>query len=390
MCRVNQKSSCNRRVSVEDLGKSIETFTMSGVDDFNLEKSIDDLGKSIEDFKMEAHDTATTAASFSCGSSSHHASSSSSSSSSSTPMMKKRQPQQDMNNSKLYPIMGRPSNILNDYIVFPTVLGTGHYGTVRECLHRQTHQSYAVKSIEKAKIQRLDHLRREVDLLASVDHPSVMRLINCYEDMNYVHIVTEKYSGGELFDKIIDRTTDGGCFDEHSAAHIIKSLLEAVAYLHANGIVHRDIKPENILFDSLEENSTSIKLIDFGLSRRHVQGVETNLSNPVGTAYYMSPELLKCNYSAPTDIWSSGIIAYILLCGYPPFNGDDDREIFDAISKGHFDFPSSGWVDKSPACMDFVKCLLRRDPRKRCTAQEALMHPWIVGMTTTTAGCYYR
>lgn len=100
------------------------------------------------------------------------------------------------------------------------------------------------------------------------------------------------------------------------------------------------------------------------------------------SAYYMSPELLKCNYSAPTDIWSTGIIAYILLCGYPPFNGDDDREIFDAISKGHFDFPSAGWMNKSPLCMDFVKCLLRRDPRKRCTAQEALMHPWIVGMTS--------
>ena len=123
---------------------------------------------------------------------------------------------------KLHPIMGRPSDILNDYIVLPTVLGTGHYGTVRECLHRQTRQAYAVKSIEKAKIRRLDYLRREVDLLASVDHSSVMRLVNCYEDMNYVHIVTEKCSGGELFDRIIERITDDGCFDERSAARIIK------------------------------------------------------------------------------------------------------------------------------------------------------------------------
>jgi len=358
MCRVTA-SSCNRRLSAED-----------------LTKSIDDLTKSVEDFKMEQQATASTAASssYSCGSSSYDDDGCCSPSSS-------RQAQQIMD-QKLYPIMGRPSNILNDYIVFPTVLGTGHYGTVRECLHRQTRQAYAVKSIEKAKIQRLDHLRREVDLLASVDHSSVMRLVNCYEDMNYVHIVTEKCSGGELFDRIIERTTDDGCFDERSAARIVKSLLEAVAYLHANGIVHRDIKPENILFETQEEDAP-IKLIDFGLSRRHVEGMEPNLSNPVGTAYYMSPELLKCNYSAPTDIWSTGIIAYILLCGYPPFNGDDDREIFDAISKGHFDFPASGWMDKSPLCMDFIKCLLRRDPRKRYTAQEALMHPWIVGMTCT-------
>eukprot|EP00573_Skeletonema_grethae_P002899 CAMPEP_0201691774 /NCGR_PEP_ID=MMETSP0578-20130828/4843_1 /ASSEMBLY_ACC=CAM_ASM_000663 /TAXON_ID=267565 /ORGANISM="Skeletonema grethea, Strain CCMP 1804" /LENGTH=375 /DNA_ID=CAMNT_0048177035 /DNA_START=52 /DNA_END=1179 /DNA_ORIENTATION=- len=360
MCRVSASPS-NRRVSVED-----------------LTKSIDDLTKSVEDFKMEQQATASTAASSSCDSSSQQQQHDSSSSSSSAARNTKRV-RQDAQNHKLYPIMGRPSNILNDYIVFPTVLGTGHYGTVRECLHRTTGQSHAVKSIEKAKIQRLDHLRREVDLLASVDHSAVMRLVNVYEDMNYVHIVTEKCSGGELFDRIIDRTSDQGCFDEQSAARIIKSLLEAVAYLHANGIVHRDIKPENILFETSDEDSP-IKLIDFGLSRRHVPGVEPNLSNPVGTAYYMAPELLKCNYSTPTDIWSTGIIAYILLCGYPPFNGDDDREIFDAVSKGHFDFPSSGWRNKSPLCMDFVRSLLRRDPRKRCTAQEALMHPWIVSM----------
>ncbi len=272
--------------------------------------------------------------------------------------------------------MGRQSDIFNDYIVFPTVLGTGHYGTVRECLHRQTRQSYAVKSIEKAKIKRLDHLRREVDLLASVDHSSVIRLVNCYEDMNYVHIVTEKYSGGELFDKIIQRTNNHSCFDERSAARIIKSLLEAVAYLHANGIVHRDIKPENIIFETQEEDAP-IKLIDFGLSRRHLQGIEPNLSNPVGTAYYMSPELLKGKYDQSCDVWSTGIVAYILLCGYPPFNGDTDPDIFKAIKEAVFNFPSQAWGHISPEAKDFIKCLLRKDPRKRFTAEEALKHPWI-------------
>ena len=140
-----------------------------------------------------------------------------------------------------------------------------------------------------------------------------------------------------------------GCFDEHFAARIIKSLLEAVAYLHANGIVHRDIKPENILFETQEEDSP-IKLIDFGLSRRHVQGMEPNLTNPVGTPYYMSNECLECNYSAPTDTWSIGIITYILLCGYAPFSGDDDYEIFQAIMVGNLDFPPSEWVSKSPLC----------------------------------------
>ena len=336
----------------------------------DLSKCIDDIAitKSAEDFKVEQQATASTTACSSCGSvsSQQHESAC-------------KQPQQAQD-QRLYPILGHPSNIIDDYIVYPIVLGTGYYGTVRECRHRQTGQTYAVKTINKAKMQRLDPLRREVDLLAAMEHPAIMRLVGVYEDKYYVHIVTEKCSGGELFDKIVERTTEEGCFDEHSAARIIKSLLEAVAYLHANGIVHRDIKPENILFETQEEDSP-IKLIDFGLSRRHVQGMEPNLSNPVGTPYYMSNECLECNYSAPTDIWSIGIITYILLCGYAPFSGDDDYEIFQAISVGNLYFPPSEWMSKSPLCIDFIKCLLRRDPMKRYTAQEALMHPWILEMT---------
>ena len=355
MCRISSATPSIFRLSVEDL-RSIGDLTIT---------------KSVEDFKMEQQATASTTACSSCGSFSSQQHDST---------CKLAQQAMDAQDQLLYPILGRPSNILNDYIVFPIVLGTGYYGTVRECRHRKTGLTYAVKTIEKAKIQRLDHLRREVDLLASMEHSALMRSVNVYEDMNYVHIVTQKCSGGELFDKIVERTTEEGCFEELSAARIIKSLLEAVAYLHANGIVHRDIKPENILFETQEEDSP-IKLIDFGLSRRHVHGVEPNLSNPVGSAYYMSPECLECDYSAPTDIWSIGIITYILLCGYAPFSGDDNCEIFNAISIGNLDFPSSEWMTKSPLCIDFIKCLLRRDPTKRFTAQEALMHPWILEMT---------
>mmetsp|Transcript_15382 Transcript_15382/g.21854 ORF Transcript_15382/g.21854 Transcript_15382/m.21854 type:complete len:304 (+) Transcript_15382:172-1083(+) len=162
------------------------------------------------------------------------------------------------------PVTGHHSNILTDYYIFPTVLGKGHYGCVRECMHRKTKQFFAVKSIEKLKIGRLDHLQREVYLLSKINHRGIMKMVDIFEDVEFVHIVTEKYVGGELFDRIIDRTSDQGCFDEQSAARIIKSLLEAVAYLHANGIVHRDIKPENILFETSDEDSP-IKLIDFGL-----------------------------------------------------------------------------------------------------------------------------
>ncbi|KAL7460717.1 hypothetical protein ACHAXS_001164, partial [Conticribra weissflogii] len=271
------------------------------------------------------------------------------------------------------PITGHYADILCDYHVFPRVIGSGHYGCVRECVSRRTRKVFAVKTIEKCKIARPDHLCREVSLLKKLDHGNVMKMVNYYEDEDYIHIVTEKYSGGELFDRIIDNTTADGCLSDKAASRIIKSLLEAVAYLHSKGIVHRDIKPENILFESSDEDS-DIRLIDFGLSRKHVKG-DAPMSTPVGTAYYMSPELLKGKYDVSTDVWSVGIVTYILLAGYPPFNGNTDPEIFAAIKRGHFQFPGQGFSEEAK---DFIGCLLRRDPRKRFSAEEALKHPWLM------------
>ena len=273
------------------------------------------------------------------------------------------------------PVTGTLSNVLDDYVVFPKVLGEGHYGCVRECIHRATRLTYACKSIDKSRIGRLDHLQREVALLMEIEHDNAMRMIDCYEDADYVHIITEKYTGGELFDKIIDHTNDAGCYSEEKTAKIIQQLLQSVEYLHANDIVHRDIKPENILFEAADEKN--IKLIDYGLSRKHHAG-EAPMSNPVGTAYYMAPELLKGKYDKACDVWSIGTIVYIMICGYPPFNGDTDPDIFEAIKRGQFDFPEAQWAKISPEAKDLIKCLLRRDTRKRFTAKEALMHPWIV------------
>jgi len=215
-------------------------------------------------------------------------------------------------------------------------------------------------------------------------HSGIMEMIDCYEDAECVHIVTEKYSGGELFDVIGKHTTPKGCLSERRSARIVKSLLEAVAYLHANEIVHRDIKPENILFESIadaDEEDDSIKLIDFGLSRRHKRNEEP-MTNPVGTAYYMAPELLEGKYDKSCDVWSVGTIAYIMQCGYPPFNGETDPDIFDAIKRGRYHFPSRAWSNKSDDVKDFIKCLMTRDVSRRLTAREALGHPWIVRNTT--------
>ena len=282
---------------------------------------------------------------------------------------------------KVCPVTGILRDITAEYNIHRTVLGKGHYGMVRECTHRTKSPTriLAVKSVDKSKIKRLDHLRREVYLLYKMDHEGIMKMIDCYEDPKYVHIITERCTGGELFDKISELTTPSGCFTEEKTAKIIQQLLQSVAYLHANDIVHRDIKPENILLESNDEcddTDDRIKLIDFGLSRRH-KSSEAPMNNPVGTAYYMAPELLLNNYDKACDVWSIGTIVYILLCGYPPFNGDTDPDIFDAIKLGKFAFPKQAWSSKSHDVKDFIKCLLKMDPKKRLTAREALDHPWI-------------
>jgi serine/threonine protein kinase len=290
----------------------------------------------------------------------------------------------------LCPVTGVYANVHDDYLILPPVIGKGHYGIVRECLHRNTqHRLLAVKTIDKSRIGRLDHLRREIFLLASVDHPRVMKMLDCYEDERDIHIITERYAGGELFDTVLERTSRGCSFSEYEASKVIKSLLEAVAYLHENGLVHRDIKPENILFEfessasnkKNKQDCSAIKLIDFGLARRHDETKDSPMANPVGTSYYMSPELLLGKYTNACDIWSVGVVAYILLSGYPPFNGENDDEIQECTLKGKLRFLGSLWVGKSDEAMDFCRCLLRKDGRRRCSAREALLHPWIRKMS---------
>lgn len=268
-------------------------------------------------------------------------------------------------------------NIVNDYVVLPRTLGSGRYGTVRECLSRKTARVYAVKSIQKSRVDHPGRVQNEIGLLSQVNHPSIIKIVDCYEDEHYVHIVTENCTGGELFDKIIENVSDTGCFSERSAARIIKSLLQAADCLHSNGIVHRDIKPENIVFES-DHDCSPIRLIDFGLARRHWSEVDGPMYNRCGTVYFMSPEVvLGLGYDKSTDTWSIGIIAYLLLCGYPPFNGITDADIYEAIKSKDLRFHPGQWSDKSPLAKCFICTLLRKNPKRRLTAKEALIHPWI-------------
>lgn len=256
-------------------------------------------------------------------------------------------------------------------------LGHGHYGVVRKCMHRDSGNWYAIKSIRKAKVNKIEVLKREIEILKEVKHPHIIELVEVYEDERYLHLITELCTGGELFDRIIAKTQSAeGHFSEHDAAALIRDILDAIAYCHdEKQIVHRDLKPENFLFLTKDEDAP-VKIIDFGLSR-HDDAALGIMQTKVGTPYYVAPEVLRREYTKSCDIWSIGVIAYILLCGYPPFYGDSDTQIFESVRVGRFDFPSPEWDDISQSAKDFVTALLKKDPRDRPTAANALQHVWL-------------
>jgi len=263
------------------------------------------------------------------------------------------------------------------YHIQPKELGHGHYGVVRKCQERETGEWYAIKSIRKKKVGKIDVLKREIEILKEVTHPNIINLHEVYEDEKYLHLVTELCTGGELFDRIIAKTQSSeGHFSEHDAAEIIKDIIEAIAYCHdVKHICHRDLKPENFLFETQDEHS-KIKIIDFGLSRHEDTSPTHMMKTKVGTPYYVAPEVLNKEYDKSCDMWSIGVITYILLCGYPPFYGDNDHEIFASVRAAKYDYPSPEWDDISTKAKDFIDHLLLKDPKGRLTAANALDHPW--------------
>jgi len=269
------------------------------------------------------------------------------------------------------------TDVSEKYHINPKELGHGHYGVVRKCMDRKTHEWFAIKSIRKSKVGKVDVLKREIAILSEVNHPHIIKLVEVHEDAKYLHLITELCTGGELFDRIIAKTqSDEGHFSENDAARLISCILDAIAYCHdVKQIVHRDLKPENFLFLT-EAEDAPIKIIDFGLSRHSTQNFGV-MKTKVGTPYYVAPEVLNREYTKSCDIWSIGVICYILLCGYPPFYGDSDNQIFESVRTGTFDFPSPDWDEISQDAKDFICALLQKDPKKRLTASDALKHRWL-------------
>ncbi|TYI01629.1 hypothetical protein E1A91_A11G205500v1 [Gossypium mustelinum] len=257
-------------------------------------------------------------------------------------------------------------------------VGRGHFGYTCAAKFKKGElkgQQVAVKVIPKAKMTTaiaIEDVRREVKILRALSgHNNLVQFYDAYEDHDNVYIVMELCEGGELLDRILSR---GGKYTEDDAKDVMIQILNVVSFCHLQGVVHRDLKPENFLFTSKDENS-QLKAIDFGLS--DFVKPDERLNDIVGSAYYVAPEVLHRSYSTEADVWSIGVIAYILLCGSRPFWARTESGIFRAVLKADPSFDEAPWPALSSEARDFVKRLLNKDPRKRLTAAQALSHPWI-------------
>jgi len=267
-----------------------------------------------------------------------------------------------------------PTDIRDKYLLMDEVLGEGSFGTVRKCRLLGGNLVRALKTIDKSKLPDATQLRREVDILLNVDHPHIIKLYDVYEDATHIYLVSELCSGGELYDRVVEKTkSKEGHFSEFTAARIIRNILSAISYCHdVKKIVHRDLKPENFLLTDKTDNA-QVKVIDFGLSRYS----SDRMKSQVGTIYYVAPEVLFGEYTSKADIWSIGVVSYVLLCGFPPFNAGSEGLTYNVVKEGTVKFPSPAWDKVSAPAIAFVKRLLDKDPDRRPSAAQALRDPWI-------------
>ncbi|CAG9538833.1 unnamed protein product [Cercopithifilaria johnstoni] len=268
---------------------------------------------------------------------------------------------------------------IRDYYEFKDILGTGAFSKV--FMAEQISEPgflVAIKCIDKKALKgKEETLENEIKVLRKLRHSNIVQLYDTFDEKQYVYLVMELVTGGELFDRIVAK----GSFTERDASVLMQQVLEAAAFMHENGVVHRDLKPENLLFYDQTEDS-KIMISDFGLSKIEESDV---MATACGTPGYVAPEVLQQKpYGKAVDIWSIGVITYILLCGYPPFYDENDANLFAQIIRGDYEFDSPYWDEISESAKDFITHLMCCDPEQRYTCHQALSHPWISGNTAGT------
>ncbi|KAI3884237.1 hypothetical protein MKW92_044334 [Papaver armeniacum] len=271
-------------------------------------------------------------------------------------------------------ILGKPYEDIKKLYTLGKELGRGQFGITYLCTEISTGQSYACKSILKRKLVKVsdkEDIRREIQIMQHLTgQQNIVEFKGAYEDQQSVHLVMELCEGGELFDRIIAQ----GHYSERAAAAICRSIVSVVNICHFMGVMHRDLKPENFLLSSKDEGAL-LKATDFGLSVFIEEGMVYR--DIVGSAYYVAPEVLKRKYGKEIDVWSAGVMLYILLSGVPPFWAENEKGVFEAILLGEIDFASAPWPTISNSAKDLVSKMLTQDPKKRITAAEVLEHPWM-------------
>lgn len=286
---------------------------------------------------------------------------------------------------KDYFITHKTTDIFNDYDIDEKPIGEGAFGVVYKATEKTTGMIRAIKQIFNENITNYDGFMTEVSALKTLDHPNVVKMFEVYQDKKCVFLVLEYLDGGELFDYITDRDH----LSEADAALFFKQMMSAIIYCHKNRICHRDLKPDNFMLANKE--SKCIKLIDFGLSRSFYKfhgegkGELIRMETKVGTSLYMAPEVLMKNYSSACDTWSLGVILFIMLCGCPPFDGEDDNEIYQSILNFDYDFSDEAWNGVSDEAKELITQILV-DEKKRITPKEALNHNWVKSNTESTGG----
>lgn len=267
---------------------------------------------------------------------------------------------------------------VEDYYQIGEDLGSGQFAIVRKCAAKSSGVGYAAKFIKKRRskssrrgVSRED-IEREVNILKEIEHPNIINLYDVYENKTDVILILELVSGGELFDFLAEKES----LTEEEATEFLKQILNGVQYLHSKCIAHFDLKPENIMLLDKKSRKPRIKLIDFGLAHEIDFGQE--FKNIFGTPEFVAPEIV--NYEPlglEADMWSIGVITYILLSGASPFLGDSKQETLANVSAVNYEFDEEFFKNTSGLAKDFIQKLLVKDPKKRMTIQDSLQHPWI-------------
>ncbi|MCO5554858.1 hypothetical protein L7F22_008394 [Adiantum nelumboides] len=269
--------------------------------------------------------------------------------------------------------------VLNALYQLGPELGHGQFGVIRLCTCHASGTLFACKSISKLRMQDLPDILREVRIMQRLSVPfpheeaalHSVRLHQVIEDDFHVHLIMELCCGGELYERIVKKK----CYAEAEAASIIKRLMQSIQSCHRMGIMHRDVKPENILFVN-KSDSSPIKLADFGLALEFSPGKK--FSGIAGSAYYIAPEVLEGEYSEEVDVWSAGVVLYVMLSGVPPFWGKTDEDIFNAIREASLEFTGTSWNSVSFSAKDLIRRMLCADVKMRLTPAQVLEHPWIL------------